>query len=154
MSRKVPPQKPNETSTLTPTAPAKTETHALELPNGAMIAFRKTSGGNVTEFFLYPTGRISFNVPDHAKEMYAHPSRTLNDAQINHLRHLLDQANFYRAASAQGKPSSDKTAYEISARVHDKANAIELFDGNIPVALKPLVEELSALLPREENATH
>lgn len=150
MARKVPPQKPNEPIATAPSAPAKAEIHALDLPKGAMIAFRKTSGGNVTEFFLYPDGRISFNVPDQAKERYEHPSRKLNDAQINQLRHLLDQANFYRATSSSGKPSGDKIAYEISARVHTKANAIELFDGSIPDALKPLVEELNGLMPKTE----
>ena len=126
------------------------EQQALELPKGAMIAFRKTSSGNVTEFFLYPDGRISFNVPDFFKEAYAHPSRKLNDGQINHLRHLLDRVNFYRAPATQGKASTDGIAYVISASVGSKSNRIELFDGSIPDALKPLVKELSALLPKEK----
>ena len=53
------------------------------------------------------------------------------------------------ANRASAKPSGDEIAYEISARVHTKANAIELFDGSIPDALKPLVDELSALLPKQ-----
>ncbi len=149
MSRKVPKQEPSESKTTAASAPPeKMASRVLELPKGAMIAFRKTSGGNALEFYLYPDGRISFNTPDFSKEAYAHPSRKLNDAQINHLRHLLDQTNFYRAASAQGKPSGDGFAYEISARVGNKSNAIELFEESIPDALKPLVEELNALLPK------
>ena len=132
-----------------PPPPEKIEKRALFLPKGALIAFRKSGPSGAMEFFLYPDGRVSFNVPDVSKKAYAHPARKLNDAQINRLRHLLDQVNFYRAPATQGEPSTDGIAYEISARGGIKSNAIELFDGSIPDALKPLVEQLNALMPKE-----
>lgn len=150
MARKVPPQKPTAPPVTVPPAPEKAGTPLLELPKGAMIAYRKAIGGKAMEFFLYPDGRISFNVPDEAKERYAHPSRMLNDGQINQLRHLLEHSNFYHAQSSPGKPKSDSAVHTISARVGSKANEIELVDGSIPDALKPLVDELVALLPKEK----
>ncbi len=132
-----------------PPPPEKIEKRALFLPKGALIAFRKSSRAGVVEFYLYADGRISFNVPDNSKAAYERVARKLNDAQINRLRHLLDQVNFYRAPATQGKSSADGSAYEISARVGNKSNAIELFDESIPDTLKPLAEELDALLPKQ-----
>ncbi|MBI3913156.1 MAG: hypothetical protein HY327_03000 [Chloroflexi bacterium] len=152
MNENISDPEPNNIEAASPSAPppppAKTAKHALFLPKGALIAFRKSGPAGAIEFFLYPDGRISFNVPDVSKKAYAHPARKLNDAQINRLRHLLDQVNFYRAPATQGNASADGVAYEISARGGSKSNAIELFDGSIPDALKPLVEQLNALMPQ------
>ena len=148
MSRKVPPQKPTEAPVTTAPQPAQqAQAHALELPRGAMIAFRRSSGGAMTEFYLYPDGRISFNTPDFSDKAYAHPERKLADGQIAHLRHLLEQTNFYRAESAQGK--AEGVTYAISARVGNKSNTVELSDRKIQDTLKPLMEELEKLLPKQ-----
>ncbi|MBI3538544.1 MAG: hypothetical protein HY070_13430 [Chloroflexi bacterium] len=143
------PNSERDPNALSPPPPEKIK-RALFLPKGALIAFRKTRGANALEFYLYPDGRISFNTPDYSTEAYERVSRKLNDAQINRLRHLLDQVNFYRAQSAQSKPRGENIAYEISARVGNKSNTIELFDGSIPAALKPLIEQLNALMPKEK----
>ena len=127
----------------------------LQLPKGALIAFRKSGGvpASTREIVLYPDGRVSFGGPDVAKEMYSHVPRKMNDAQIARLRKTLDHANFLRLSSAQGTPPPDAFAYEIVARAGNRVNSVAVFDGAIPDALTPLVQQLSALMPKETTAS-
>ncbi len=135
--------------TKTPTSAPKPE--PLQLPKGALIAFRKSGGAlaSTREIVLYPDGRVSFGGPDLGKEMYAHVPRKMNDAQIARLRKSLDHANFFRMSSAQGDPPPDAFAYEISARAGNRVNSVTVFDGAISDALKPLIDQLSALMPKD-----
>ena len=140
-----PPEAPREPSA----GSAKRE--PLQLPKGALIAFRKSGGapGSTREIVLYPDGRVSFGGPDVAKEMYAHVPRKMNDAQIARLRKTLDHANFLRMQSAEGIPPPDAFAYEIVARAGNRVNSVAVFDGSIPDALIPLIQQLGALMPKE-----
>ncbi len=132
-----------------PPAPPKLE--RLQLPLGAFMAFRKSGGAPFSsrEIVIYPDGRVSYGGPDLSKEVYARVGRKLNDAQIARLRKMLNQAGFFRLASVQGKPPADAYAYEIVARLSNRSNLIQVFDGNIPTALEPLVQQLNALMPKE-----
>jgi hypothetical protein len=123
----------------------------LQLPKGALIAFRKSGGlkFSTREIVLYPDGRVSFGGPDVSKEAYAHVPRKVNDAQIARFRKMLDHINFFRMASAQGDQPPDAFAYEIVARAGNRVNYVEVFDGSLPDALTPLIQQLSALMPRE-----
>lgn len=123
----------------------------LQLPKGALIAFRKSGGApaSAREIVLYPDGRVSFGGPDLGKEMYAHVPRKMNDAQIARLRKTLEHANFFRMSSAQGDPPPDASAYEIVARAGNRVNSVTVFDGAIPDTLTPLLQQLSALMPKE-----
>jgi hypothetical protein len=148
---------PMETNSTPEQNPLVTETKAsskpepLQLPKGALIAFRKSGGApaRTREIVLYPDGRVSFGGPDLGKEMYAHVPRKMNDAQIARLRKTLDHANFFRMSSAQGEPPPDARAYEIVARAGNRVNTVTVFDGAIPDVLTPLIQQLSALMPKE-----
>jgi len=98
---------------------------------------------------IYPGGRVSFGGPDLSKEAYARAPRMMNDAQVKQLRRMLDRANFFRLAPAQGDQPPDAYAYEIVARSGNRTNFVEVFDGGIPDALAPLLEQLNALFPKE-----
>ena len=123
----------------------------LQLPLGAFMAYRKSGGLKFSsrEIVVYPDGRVSFGGPDVSKQIYGRAGRKLNDGQMARLRKMLDQVNFFRATSAQGKPPPDGFAYEIVARIHARSNQVEVFDGSIPDALAPLIQQLSALMPKE-----
>jgi hypothetical protein len=126
------------------------QSEPLELPKGALIAFRKSSASaSAREIVLYPDGRVSFGGPDLGTEMYAHVPRKMNDAQIARLRKTLERANFFRMASAQGELPPAACAYAIAARAGNRVHAITVFDGALPDALKALIDQLSALLPKE-----
>ncbi|MCI0478881.1 MAG: hypothetical protein L0Y55_21775 [Anaerolineales bacterium] len=142
------PEPTSETSK-TLQVPAKPE--PLQLPKGALIAFRKRGDApaSTREIVLYPDGRVSFGGPDLGKEMYAHVPRKMNDAQIARLRKTLEHANFFRMSSAQGEPPPDAFTYEIVARAGNRVNSVAVFDGAIPDALAPLIQQLSALMPKE-----
>lgn len=132
-------------------APPKIETLRVQLPLGAFIAFRKSGGLKFSsrEIVLYPDGRVSFGGADLSKEIYARAPRQLNNAQIFDLRNLLDRAGFFRLPSAAGNQPPDSYAYEIVARLGKRSNFVEVFDGGIPDALQPLIDKLSALMPKE-----
>lgn len=138
----VPPRKPT---------PSKIETLRMQLPLGAFIAFRKSGGLKFSsrEIVLYPDGRVSYGGADRSKEVYARATRQLNNAQIFELRKLLDRAGFFRLPSATGDQPPDAYAYEIVARLGKRSNFVEVFDGGIPDALAPLIDKLSAWLPKE-----
>lgn len=142
---------PEQTSKVSKTSEVSPKLEPLQLPKGALIAFRKSGGASASarEIVLYPDGRVSFGGPDLGKEMYAHVPRKMNDAQIARLRKTLDHANFFRMSSAQGEPPPDAFAYEIVARAGNRVNAVHVFDGAIPDALTPLLQQLRALMPKE-----
>jgi hypothetical protein len=136
------------TSESTPPAPPPVE--PLQLPLGAFIAYRMTGGSKSSahEIVVYPDGRVSFGGPDVSKQVYARAARKLNDGQIARLRKLLDQVGFFRIPTAQGNPAPDALAHAIVARIGSRANHVEVFDGSIPDALAPLLQQLSALMPK------
>ena len=126
----------------------------LELPKGAMLALRKSGGLRFTshEVVVYPDGRVTYEGGDTAKTaLESRVRRKLTDAQIVRMRKLLDQVNFWRMPPTTGKQSPDAFAYEIVARISSKHNRVELFDGSIPDAMQPLVEQMNKLMPGEEE---
>jgi len=139
------------TTTTDQPAPTAPKLEALQLPKGALLAFRQRGGApaRTRDIVLYPDGRVSFGGPDVSKEAYARVPRQLNDAQIARIRKTLERANFFRMASAQGEPPPDACAYEIIARAGNRVHAVSVFDSAIPNALQPLMQQLNALLPKE-----
>lgn len=142
---------PEQTAEVSPTPEIPPKRAPLALPKGALIAFRKSGGSptNTREIVLYPDGRVSFGGPDVSKEAYARVPRKMNDAQIARLRKTLEHANFFRMASAEGEPPPEAFAYEIIARAGNRVNTVTVFDGSIPDTLVPLIQQLSALMPKE-----
>jgi len=125
---------------------ARPKIEPLQLPKGALIAFRKSGGFKFSsrEIALYPDGRVSLSGTDSPKQASSAPK--LSDAQIAELRRLLDQVGFARLRLGGGQQPPDSYAYEIVAQIDGKANSIEVFDGKIPDALTPLIQRLSKLL--------
>jgi hypothetical protein len=137
-----------------PAAPEATEPRKfekLELDRGTLIAFRTSGGAPFTmrEIVVYPDGRVSFGGPDMGKNAYKLVPRKMNDAQMMHLRHLLDQVGFFRLQSSEGEPPPASFKYEIAARLGSRLNTIQVFEGNVPEVLKPLLEQLNTLMPKE-----
>jgi hypothetical protein len=134
-----------------PTPASHQKQERLQLPLGALIAFRKSGGLRFSsrEIVVYPDGRVSYGGPDESKQAYARASRKLNDAQIARLRKMLDQAGFFRLESTKGEQPPDSFAYEIAARLGKRSNFVQVFDGSIPDALTPLIQQLSALFPKD-----
>ena len=132
-------------------SPPAPQVEPLHLPLGAFIAYRISGGSKSSkhEIVVYPDGRVSIGGPDVSKQVYARATRKLNDGQIARLRKLLDQVGFFRLLSTQGGPAPDALAHEIVARIGSRANRVEVFDGSIPDALAPLLQQLSALMPKE-----
>ncbi len=131
----------------TPPAP-KHET--LRLPKGAFLVFRKSGGLHFStrEVVIYPDGRVAYDARGVPQKDYNRLRRALNDGQMLSLRKLLDQTNFWRAETT-GEQNPDAFAYEIVARLGQRANEIQVFDGSTPEPLKPLIERLTPLLPHE-----
>ena len=135
----------------TPEAAEPRKLEKLELDRGTLIAFRKSGGSPFSsrEIVVYPDGRVSFGGPDMGKNAYKLVPRKMNDGQMMHLRHLLDQVGFFRLQSAPGEPPADSFVYEIAARLGSRLNTIKVFEGSIPDVLKPLLEQLTTLMPKE-----
>ncbi len=133
------------------TQPASPPVEPLQLPHGAFIAYRISSGSKASshEIVVYPDGRVSVGGPDVAKQVYARATRKLNDGQIARLRKLLDQVSFFRMPTTQTSPAPDARSHEIVARIGSRANHVQVFEGSIPDTLAPLLQQLSALMPKE-----
>ncbi len=129
-------------------AEPEADTEPLKLPRGGFIAFRKSGGLNFStrEVVVYPDGRVAYDARGVPQKEYTRLRRALNDGQIIALRKLLDQINFWKAESG-GQQNPDAFAYEITARIGQRSNEIEVFDGSVPENLKPLLERLAKLLP-------
>ncbi len=126
---------------------AAPQAEPLRLPKGAFLVFRKSGGLRFSsrEVLLYPDGRVAYDARGVPQKEYNRLRRALNDGQMLSLRKLLDATNFWRAESI-GQQNPDAFAYELAARIGQRSNQIEVFDGNVPENLKPLIERLTPLL--------
>lgn len=126
---------------------ARPKIEPLQLPKGALIAFRKSGGLKFSSraIVIYPDGRLMPGGTDLPKQSSA--PQKLNDPQIAELRRLLEQAGFMRLRLGGGSQPPDSYAYEIVAQADGKSNSVEVFDGKIPEALTPLIQRLTKLLP-------
>lgn len=126
---------------------ARPKIEPLQLPKGALIAFRKSGGLKFSsrEIAIYSDGRASYGGTDLPKQVSAPPK--LGEAQVAELRRMLDQIGFLRLRLAGGQQPPDSYAYEIVAQLDAKSNYVEVFDGKIPEALTPLIQRLAKLLP-------
>lgn len=128
--------------------PTESEPELLKLARGGFIAFRKSGGlaFSTREVVIYPDGKVAYDARGVPQKEYNRLRRVLNDGQIISLRKLLDQTNFWKTESS-GKQNPDAFAYEIAARIGQRSNELQVFDGSIPEILDPLIERLTKLLP-------
>lgn len=124
------------------------EPERLRLPRGAFVGLRKSGGFRFStrEVVVYPDGRVAYDARGVPQKEYTRLRRALNDGQTMSLRKLLDQTNFWKTEGG-GQQNPDAFAYEIAARIGQRSNEIEVYDGSIPESLKPLLERLTKLLP-------
>jgi hypothetical protein len=120
----------------------------LKLPRGGFLAFRKSGGLNFStrEVVIYPDGRVAYDARGVPKKEYNRLRRALNDGQVGALRHMLDQTGFWKEEGG-GEQNPDAFAYEIAARLGQRSNEVELYDGSVPERIKPLLDQLVKLLP-------
>lgn len=130
-------------------APVTPEREPLSLPKGALFAFRSRDATRTRELVIYPDGRVSLGGPDLSKEAYARAPRLLNDAQIARLRKTLERANVSRLASVEGELPAEVRVYEIAARLGNRVWRIVVREDAVPDALVPLIQQVSALIPKE-----
>jgi hypothetical protein len=134
----------------TPAPKPAPEPELLRLPRGAFIAFRQRGRAEFAtrEMVLYPDGRVAYDARGVSQKEYNRLRRALNDGQVLALRKLLDQTNFWHAESVE-RQNPDAFVYEIAARLGQRANSIQVFEGSVPEKLEPLLERLTLLLPQE-----
>ena len=123
----------------------------MELPKGALIAFRKSGGLKFSswEIVVYPDGRVTYDGGDTAKTSLTRAARRMSDAQVVKLRRTLEN-NFFGLKLPKTKPDPDGYVIEIAARVGGKNNHVELNAAGMPGALNSLVEQLTVLLPSDQ----
>ena len=144
---------PHSDAPAVPDAPAaQSADEPMELPKGALIAFRKSGGLKFSsrEVVVYPDGRVTHDGGDTAKSPLTRAARRMSDAQVMRLRRMLDQTNFFGMRPPQSQPDPDGFVIEISARLGGKNNHVEVNASGMPGALTALVEQLTLLLPSDE----
>ncbi|MBX0328486.1 hypothetical protein K2Z83_12440 [Oscillochloris sp. ZM17-4] len=115
----------------------------LELPRGALIAFRRSGGLRFTtrEITVYRDGRV-------IREGGAARPAHLRDDQLAQLAHMALRARLARHGAAGTRQTPDGYAYEVAARIGRRVRRAEVQDGAIPAELAPLIRALVRLLGR------
>jgi hypothetical protein len=131
-------QPPAATQPATEPAPADT----LRLPRGALVAMRRSGGFKFRsrEVVVYRDGRVNYDDGESGPRTVW----TLGDAEMAELRRVLNQANLAKLPTA-GRQNPDAFAYEIIARPTRRVYAAEAFQGSLPAALAPLIQQLNRL---------
>jgi hypothetical protein len=149
----VEPPAPFPGSATPPAGPAAQPAEKLiEVPKGALVAYRKSGGLNFSsrEIIVYPDGRVTYDGGDTAKSALTRAARRMSDAQVVRLRRTLDQVNFFGMKLPPVQQDPDGFVIEIAARLGGKNNRVEVNAASLPGALTALVEQLARLLPSEE----
>lgn len=134
--------------------PATVSEGGLSLPKSALVVMRKSGGARFSArtVTVRRDGRIVRSIEagaagdadDRQRASRKRPVR-LTKPQLSQLRILLAQSRLGQA-SARGAQPPDGYAYEIVGRVGRSAQSAEVFDGNIPAAMQPLIRMLNGCL--------
>jgi len=127
----------------TPPAPESAPADTLKLPRGALVAMRRSGGLKFRsrEVVVYRDGRVNYDDGESGPRTVW----TLSDAEMVELRGALDQAGLAKLPAA-GRHNPDAFAYEIVARPARRVYSVEAFQGSIPPALAPLIQQLNRLV--------
>ncbi len=115
---------------------------ALELPSGALLAFRRSGGMRFTTrtIFVYRGGWVLSVDAQAARRFHLRPD------ELDRLVGLALRAGLARHRPSGAAQPPDGYAYEIAARVGRQVRRAEVMTGSIPAALAPLVRALARLL--------
>lgn len=130
-----------------PAAPAADSSDMLRLPRGALVALRRSGGFKFRSraVVVFRDGRVNYDDGENAPRTVW----TLSDAEMAELRRALDQADFAKLPAA-GRQNPDAFAYEIVARPSRRVYSAEAFQGSIPAALAPLIQQLNRFAGMDE----
>lgn len=123
---------------------ASTGDEALELPRGALVAFRKSGGLRFSSRGIV-VGRGGWVEP---MEGTVGRKRRITDEALATLERLLLQGGLARASYRKRSATPDGYAYELTARVAGKLRRVTLEDP-LPDEQERLVRVLQRLLPKE-----
>ena len=121
----------------------------LILPKGAIVALRKSGGLRFTSrtVAVHRDGQITRSSSTYQRDLGQGTTNRLTNDQLSAIKVALSQAGLGGPTpKTSGSQSPDAYAYEIAARMGTKQYAVEVFDGSIPEAIKPLIRLLSQLL--------
>ena len=123
-------------------------------PRGALVAMRKSGGIRFTWRLLVVRGdgRLIYKSNQIGAPRTARAIGQLEAAQLADLQALIAQTDFAARSPGAGRQNPDAFAYELIARVGRKNVFAEAFEGSIPEALKPLIQQLNRLLPAPDSA--
>ncbi len=119
----------------------------LELPDGAIVALRKSGGlrFSTRTLIVYADGEALYTASRGGGSKEA-TAIELTEAQQLRLRRALARIDFASLPKGPGRASPDAYVYEIAARTLGQTHFVEAWDGSIPTTLKPLVEQLQRLM--------
>ena len=108
----------------------------LTLPDGALIAMRKSGGFRFTstQITVYHDGRVE--VGKKSKDVPT-STRKLSDNELAKLYRALDGANLPELPATVGYQSPDAYAYEIAANLGQTTYNVEMFDRHHTSAVSP-----------------
>lgn len=140
-------RKPDRSTTTPALPPPAPNDDQLSLPNGAIVAMRRSGGFRFTsrQVTVYQDGTVEAKDATPGKGR-APVTRRLRDKELAALYRLLDGAGLPDLPSTSGQQSPDGMAYEITARTSQGIYSTETFDGSIPSQLAPLIQTLSGYI--------
>jgi hypothetical protein len=122
------------------------------LPRGALVMMRKSGGIHFStrEIVVYRNGKASYTPGGAAGGPEDARRWKLSLAEIAELHSLLDRSGLGQTTPG-GSHGPDSFAYELVGRVGRTVRSAEVFEGNIPAALAPLIRHLRALMPDDDE---
>ncbi|MGB8647029.1 MAG: hypothetical protein WCF84_17465 [Anaerolineae bacterium] len=122
----------------------------LDLPKGAFVAMRKSGGlkFSTRTLVVYTDGHALYTAGPGSTSVSQSAAVELSEMQLARLRRTLAAIDFAKLPPRAGRASPDGFVYEITAHVL-KSYYCEAWDGSIPQALKPLIEQLRRLMPAD-----
>ncbi len=120
----------------------------LELPDGALVAYRKSGGlrFSTRSLIVYSNGEALYTSSRGMGTRAQSIAMELTETQQVRLRRTLAHIDFANLAKGPGRASPDAYVYEITARTLGQTYSIEAWDGSIPPAIKPLLEQLQRIM--------
>ena len=138
------------------TGPRETKLQAAterwRLPRGAVIVLQQSGGlrFSTRAVLVYRDGRVFFR--RQGKLGVGEDTRRITSDEVAELIELIKQSGLFELPRSIGQPSPDGYAYELIARVGRKSQALEFFDGSIPVEVKPLLKRLKLLFSEQKTS--